>query len=80
MKHLGYKAVSVNVSDICAMNGKSTQIIVSIAVSNRFSIQAIEELYSGIYLACDQYNVDLVGGDTTSSTSGLIISIAVLTT
>ena len=67
LKHLGYKAVAVNVSDICAMNGVATQITVSIAVSNRFPIEAIEELYAGIYVACKQYNVDLVGGDTTSS-------------
>ena len=78
LKHLGYKAVAVNVSDICAMNGKATQITVSIAFSNRFPIEAIEELYSGIYLACEKYNVDLVGGDTTSSTSGLIISVSVV--
>ncbi len=78
LKHLGYKAVAVNISDICAMNGKATQITVSIAFSNRFPIEAIEELYSGIYLACEKYNVDLVGGDTTSSTSGLIISISVV--
>ena len=78
LKHLGYKAVAVNVSDICAMNGKASQITVSIAFSNRFPIEAIEELYSGIYLACEKYNVDLVGGDTTSSTSGLIISISVV--
>ena len=77
LKHLGYKAVAVNVSDICAMNGNATQITVSIAFSNRFPIEAIEELYSGIYLACEKYNVDLVGGDTTSSTSGLIISVSV---
>ena len=78
LKHLGYKAVSVNVSDICAMNGIATQITVSIAVSNRFSVEAIEELYSGIKLACENYKVDLVGGDTTSSKSGLVISVSVL--
>ena len=78
LKHLGYKAVSVNVSDICAMNGKASQITVSIAVSNRFSVEAIEELYSGIKLACENYKIDLVGGDTTSSTSGLVISVSVL--
>ena len=78
LKHLGYKAVAVNVSDICAMNRKATQITVSIAFSNRFPIEAIEELYSGIYLACEKYSVDLVGGDTTSSTSGLIISVSVV--
>ena len=78
LKHLGYKAVSVNVSDICAMNGIATQITVSIAVSNRFSVEAIEELYLGIKLACENYKIDLVGGDTTSSTSGLVISVSVL--
>ncbi|MEO6882443.1 MAG: thiamine-phosphate kinase [Bacteroidia bacterium] len=80
MKHLGYKAVSVNVSDIYAMNAEPKQITVSIAISNRFSLEAIEELYEGIYLACSRYNVDLVGGDTTSSTSGLIISVTVIGT
>jgi thiamine-monophosphate kinase len=75
LKHLGYKAVAVNVSDICAMNGIAEQITVSIAVSNRFPLEALEELYEGIRLACKNYNVDLVGGDTTSSFSGLIISI-----
>lgn len=75
LKHLGYKAVAVNVSDICAMNGKPEQILVSIAVSNRFPLEAIEELYDGIKAACSAYQVDLVGGDTTSSRSGLIISI-----
>lgn len=75
LKHLGYKAVMVNLSDIYAMNGVATQITVSIAVSNRFPLEAIEELYEGIYLACKTYNVDLVGGDTTSSTKGLLLSI-----
>ena len=75
LKHLGYKAVMVNLSDVYAMNAKATQITVSIAVSNRFPLEAIEELYSGIYLACKSYTVDLVGGDTTSSTKGLLISI-----
>ncbi|MAR39855.1 MAG: thiamine-phosphate kinase [Flavobacteriales bacterium] len=78
LKHLGYKAVAVNVSDICAMNGVATQVTVSIAISNRFSVEAIEELYSGIHLACAKYNIDLVGGDTTSSTSGLVLSISVV--
>lgn len=78
LKHLGYKAVSVNISDICAMNGVATQITVSIAVSNRFSLESIEEIYAGIQTACHRYNVDLVGGDTTSSTKGLIISISVV--
>ena len=78
LKHLGYKAVAVNVSDICAMNGIAKQITVSIAVSNRFSTEALEELYAGILMACDKYKVDLVGGDTTSSLSGLVLSISVL--
>ena len=80
LKHLGYKAVMVNLSDIYAMNGTATQITVSIAVSNRFPKQALEELYAGIYLACKTYKVDLVGGDTTSSTTGLIISVTALGT
>lgn len=78
LKHLGYKAVAVNVSDICAMNGEAKQITVSIAVSNRFPVEAIEELYKGIHLACSKYQVDLVGGDTTSSQSGLMLSVSVL--
>lgn len=76
--HLGYKAVAVNVSDIAAMNGKAEQITVSLALSNRFSIQAVDALYEGIRAACENYKVDIVGGDTTSSVSGLIISISVL--
>lgn len=75
LKHLGYKAVVVNLSDICAMNGKPKQVFVSMALSNRFSLEAVEELYTGMLLACQQYQVDLAGGDTTSSTSGLVISI-----
>jgi thiamine-monophosphate kinase len=73
--HLGYKAVAVNVSDIAAMNGKAEQITVSLALSNRFSVEAVDALYKGIKAACENYNVDLVGGDTTTSQSGLIISI-----
>ena len=80
LKHLGYKAVVVNLSDICAMNVIPTQITVSIAMSNRFPVEAVEELYDGIKLACDFYKVDLIGGDTTSSTSGLMISITALGT
>ena len=80
LKHLGYKAVAVNVSDICAMNATPTQITVSIAVSNRFPVEALEELYDGIALACNRYKVDLVGGDTTSSTKGLLISVTALGT
>jgi len=78
LKHLGYKAVMVNLSDIYAMNGNATQITVSIAVSNRFSLEAIEELYEGIQLACTAYNIDLIGGDTTSSITGLLISITAI--
>lgn len=78
LKHLGYKAVVVNISDICAMNAVPTQITVSIAVSNRFPLEAIEELYEGIRLACNSYKVDLIGGDTTSSTTGLLISVTAL--
>ena len=76
LKHLGYKSVVVNLSDIYAMNGDAKQIIVSIAASNRFTVESLEELYSGIKLACKNFKVDLVGGDTSSSTKGLIISIA----
>lgn len=75
LKHLGYKAVMANLSDIYAMNATATQITVSIAVSNRFPLEALEELYAGIATAAKLYNIDVVGGDTTSSTSGLIISI-----
>ena len=78
LKHLGYKAVIVNISDIYAMNATPRQITVSIAISSKFSIQAVEELYSGIHLACEKYGVDLVGGDTTSSLTGLIISITAI--
>lgn len=78
LRHLGYKAIAVNVSDIAAMNGKATQIVVGLAVSNRFSVEALEELYAGIRLACERYKVDLVGGDTTSSTSGLVLSVTVI--
>ena len=78
LKHLGYKAVMVNLSDLYAMNAHPTQITVSIAVSNRFSLEAVEELYRGIQLACSNYAVDLVGGDTTSSTQGLILSVTAI--
>jgi thiamine-monophosphate kinase len=78
LRHLGYKAVVANISDICAMNATPTQITVSIAVSNRFSLEALEELYSGIDLAAKKYSIDVVGGDTTSSQKGLIISITAL--
>lgn len=78
LKHLGYKAVVVNVSDICAMNAKATQITVSIAVSNRFPLEALEELFEGIHLAAQEYKLDVIGGDTTSSQKGLIISITAI--
>lgn len=78
LKHLGYKAVMVNLSDVYAMNGEAKQITVSIAVSNRFPLEALEELYAGIHLACATYQVDLVGGDTTSSTKGILISITAI--
>ena len=80
LKHLGYKAVAINVSDICAMNAIPKQITVALAVSNRFSVEAFEELYAGMKAACADYNVDLIGGDTTSSQSGLVISITALGT
>ena len=78
LKHLGYKAVVVNLSDIYAMNGEPRQVTVSIAVSGKFSLEALEELYSGIYMACEKYKVDLVGGDTSSSVTGLTISITAI--
>jgi thiamine-monophosphate kinase len=80
LKHLGYKAAAVNISDIAAMNGTATQLVIGIAISNRFSLEAVEEIYKGIRMACERYQVDLVGGDTTSSRSGLMISITVLGT
>ena len=78
LKHLGYKAVVVNVSDICAMNAKATQITVSVAVSNRFPLEALDELFAGIAHAAEEYKVDVIGGDTTSSQKGLIISITAI--
>ncbi len=78
LHHLGYKSVVANVSDIAAMNGRVEQITVSIALSNRFSIEAVDALYAGIKAACENYKVDLVGGDTTASASGLVISITAL--
>ena len=80
LKHLGYKAIITNLSDIYAMNACPKQITVSIAVSNRFSLEAIDEIYKGIQLACKNYKVDLIGGDTSTSITGLIISISVLGT
>ncbi len=78
LQHLGYKSVVVNLSDLAAMNAIPGQITVSVALSNRFSLEAVDLLYQGMEAACEQYGVDLVGGDTTSSTSGLIISITAL--
>jgi thiamine-monophosphate kinase len=78
LKHVGYKAVVSNIADIIAMNGTPEQITVNIAISNRFTLEAVQELYQGIYRACEHYKIDLVGGDTTSSTSGLIISITAI--
>ena len=78
LKHLGYKAVVTNISDIAAMNATPTQILVGLAISNRFPVEALEEIYAGIALACKRYKVDLVGGDTTSSTSGLVMSITAI--
>ncbi|MFN5324098.1 MAG: thiamine-phosphate kinase [Bacteroidota bacterium] len=80
LKHLGYKAVMVNLSDIYAMNGRPTQIVVSLGLSNRISLEAVEELYAGMCLACDKHGVDLVGGDTTSSSSGLVLGITAIGT
>ena len=78
LKHLGYKAAVVNISDIVAMNGTAEQLLVGISVSNRFPVEALDELYSGLRLACEKYKVDLVGGDTTSSVSGLFISVTAI--
>ena len=78
LKHLGYKAAVVNFSDIYAMNGIPTQIVVGLGISSKYSVEAIEEIYRGIRLACDRYHVDLVGGDTTASKSGLFISVTVI--
>ena len=78
LKHLGYKSVVVNLSDVYAMNATPTQVTVSIGISNRFSLEALNEFYEGIYAACEKYNVDLVGGDTSSSQKGFIISVTAL--
>lgn len=75
LKHLGYKIVAASISDICAMNAQPTQITVSIGISNRFSVEALTELYDGIYAACEHYDIDLIGGDTTSTPKGLVISV-----
>jgi len=77
LQHLGYKVISINVSDIAAMNGRPEQVVVSLGLSNRFSVEAVEKLYEGIYAACADFKVDLVGGDTTASSSGLILSVSI---
>jgi thiamine-monophosphate kinase len=78
LKHLGYKAVVVNLSDIYAMNATPTQIVLSIGFSNRFALESLDEFYEGVYAACEEYNVDLVGGDTTTSLRGFIISVTAI--
>ena len=78
LKHLGYKAITTNLSDICAMNAIPSQVLVSVALSDRFPIEAVDELFAGMLIACEKYKVDLVGGDTTSSQSGLIINITAI--
>jgi thiamine-monophosphate kinase len=78
LKHLGYKSVIVNLSDVYAMNATPTQITISIAFSNRFSVEALDEFYEGVYIACDKHGVDLVGGDTSSSNKGFIISVTAI--
>jgi len=80
LHHLGYKSVAINISDIAAMNGRPEQILVSLGLSNRMSVEAIDAIYQGIYTACENYKVDLVGGDTTSSHSGLILSVTAIGT
>ena len=78
LKHLGYKSVTTNISDIYSMNGFANQITINLGLSNRFSLNAIEEFYKGVKIACEEYNIDLVGGDTTSSKTGLIISVSAI--
>lgn len=78
LPHLGYKAIAVNISDVAAMNCIPEQVTVNIGLSNRFSVEAVEALYDGIFAACSDYNIDLVGGDTTSSASGLVISVTAI--
>src|SRR5688500_2513814 len=78
LKHLGYKSVVVNLSDIYAMNAVPTQIVISLGFSNRFSLEALDEFYAGVYAACDAYGVDLVGGDTSTSMKGFIISVTAI--
>ena len=78
LKHLGYKSIVTNISDICAMNGTATHVLISLGIPNKYSVEHIEELYKGVETACKNYNIDLIGGDTTSSASGLIINITII--
>ena len=78
LKHLGYKSVVVNISDIYAMNATPTQIVIGLAFSNRFSVEALDEFYEGVYAACEKYGVDLVGGDTSTSQRGFVISVTAI--
>src|SRR4249920_2281843 len=78
LRHLGYKSVIVNLSDIYAMNAIPTQVTLSLGISNRFSLEALDEFYEGVYAACEKYGVDLVGGDTSSSQKGFIISVTAI--
>src|SRR5215210_3024257 len=78
LKHLGYKSVVVNLSDVYAMNATPTHVTMSIAFSNRFSLEALDDFYEGVYAACEKYNVDLIGGDTSSSQKGFIISVTAI--
>ena len=78
LKHLGYKSVVVNLSDVYAMNAVPTQVLLAIAISNRFSVEALDEFYEGVYAACERYGVDLIGGDTTSSQKGFIVSVTAI--
>ena len=78
LKHLGYKSVIVNLSDVYAMNATPTQITLSVGISNRFSVEALDEFYEGVYAACERYNIDLVGGDTSASNKGFIISVTAI--
>ena len=78
LRHLGYKCITVNLSDIYAMNAQPTQVLLNLGISNRFSLEALDEFYEGVYAACNRYGVDLVGGDTTSSQKGFIISVTAI--
>jgi thiamine-monophosphate kinase len=78
LRHLGYKCITVNLSDVYAMNAQPTQVLLNLGISNRFSVEALDEFYEGVYAACNRYGVDLVGGDTTSSQKGFIISVTAI--